>query len=277
MNFSLEDAKELRRQLFSILKGRSSNVEIIPAEGSSYRVVVLQRDLDLPELPVGVEVIRDNLSDPVDNVNVKKKTPGVSSHPSKDLGKPLTDSNRGVEPPEEFRQRNREIQDLVKRYAMTQNIAKLAGAIKKLASRDSQIDGYLETIRDAFLLKGYKKNSPLWRELQAVFQDYSLESAETLLQKMRERDFKDGPLAAAKLLVSVLRKRNGLPPSVEEQGAEQARQAKPCGEQLTALQKAMDNCTAQLRSLGLKEEASKMDAMAATVKDICTTVCRLGE
>jgi len=274
MRFSLEEAKELRRQLLIILKGLSSKVETVPAEGSQYRVVVLKRDKNLPELPQGVEVVKDNISDPVDNVAGQPSSTPVN----KDLGKPQTDVNRTVEPPEEFRSRNRSLQDMVKKYAYTEKLVDISAGVRKLASRDPQIDSYLETIRDALLHKKYTRNSQLWKLLQNVFASYDIESAEKLCSKLTSEKFEDGTLHACKQMVALVLKKNGIAPepSPSSSGIEVEKLKKETCEQLVSIEKVLDAMKLKLRKLGLKEEANKMDAMSGSIKDICGTVNKLG-
>jgi hypothetical protein len=274
MRFSLEDAKELRRQLLIILKGLSSKVELTPAEGSQYRVIVIQRDAKLPELPPGVETIKDNIADPVDNVTGQPSSTPVT----KDLSKPQTETNRTVEPPDEFRSRNRSLQDMVKKYAHTEKLVDISDGIQKLASRDLQIDSYLETIREALLHKKYTKGSQLWKLLQSVFASYDIESAEKLCAKLTKEKFEDGTLHACKQMVALVLKKNGIAPdpSPPSSGIEVQKLKKETAEQLVSIEKVLDAMTLKLRRLGLKEEANKMDAMSGSVHDICGTVNKLG-
>lgn len=270
MLFELEQAKEIQRQCLSILKGYASDVKLVPA-GNKFRIIVLHHGDYLPELPPGVETdkIGEDLGNPQD-----------SSNAGKFLDRPMSDTNRETFLPDEFQMGYRGIQDIVDKFAMnTEQIARIASVAKSLQKlaedRHAEIDRLLETVRDALLHLDVSQRTLLWKLLLRVQSSYDVEAAQNLVTRMERAGITDGPLLAARKVVSILNGANA-PTRVEPpKSVQKEKVVQQTVQFMLTTEKNLEQISSHLKYLGLEDAAEHMHSMISDLRNVWESVSKL--
>jgi hypothetical protein len=273
----LGQAQILRDKVQALLDGYKSYAKISPGSRNNFHVVVHKHDSVLPELPIDVKIVQGG---PLNEMKNPTRNPVPSS--GKDLDLPRKPGNQATEPTDEFRWRNRGLQDIVKRIAMKSELQKklaaVANQLEKLAAeRDATIDSALEVVQKSLLHNAYKSTNPLWRLLVKVQKSYDPDLAQDLVESLVKAKFEasDPTLLAAKHALSLIQKHPGMLSSPKD--LEQSRVADQTASYLADLEKICTKISTSLNKLDLKEESQQMKAMAASAKDIYARVKKISD